>query len=571
MKRALLMAVLGGIVCGALACDSSGLGVGGDAAPDANDGGVGDDGPVTDAAADLAPPDDVGSTVFGLPLPAGVAPPVLLAADATLTGAGRTACSHQDKASGGGDRWCAFRRPGAAPGSTELWVTDVSAAARGVVPSCDGSSTTCLRLTTALWPSYGNDFEGDTLIFYADAPATLKTSDPYLGPVYAWRPGWTRARRLASNASLCIGHRAAPVGACLDDPTGDADNPDDVELRVGVIADVSDATLPALPGRWPFRNDGAVIWQIAFSPDGETFAISLPDAAHVGQTLSVIATRDVATATLRDHVLEGINQWSFSNDGKKIYFYRGPRTDATLTSADFPAGTGEQVLATKVVDHLPLGRAPSELALLLRTKDAQGRHAFRLLRDRDKPETAVTVFETKGGLEGFSIAPDLSHVAWIDNAFRGTAIRVSDLSSCAFNPDPAPSVGDVGFVDDASFMYWGENRPGGLGARDGMLAAPGRCAERVLFARTLGFVSPVGHRGLVYGDEREDFTVTLKYAGLASGLDEASRGGVRVHERAVTPVTLVGGVAAPEDVRVVYRAEATAGRPAGVYMFAPPF
>jgi hypothetical protein len=120
-------------------------------------------------------------------------------------------------------------------------------------------------------------------------------------------------------------------------------------------------------------------------------------------------------------------------------------------------------------------------------------------------------------------------------------------------------------------MYWAEHRPGGLGAHDGMLAPPGRCAERVNYARAVGFVSPVGHRGLVYGDEKEDSLVTLKYAGLAPGRDEASHGGVRVHERVLTPVTLVDGVTGPDDVRVVYRAEASAGRPAGVYMFAPAF
>jgi hypothetical protein len=568
MKRALLMAVVG-MVWTSFGCGSTGSVV------DAADAAVGDapidDAPEADAAPDAAA--EVAPTVFGLPLPQGVAPPILLAADATLTGAGRTACSHQDRASGGGDRWCAFRRPGAVPGTVELWVTDVSAAARGAVPSCDGSSTSCLRLTTTLWQSYGNDFEGDTLIFYADAPPTLKTSSPYLGPVYAWRPGWTRARRLAANGSLCVGHRVAPVAACLDDPTGDPDNPDDVQLRVGVVADLSDATLPALPGRWPFRNDGTVAWQIAFSPDGETFAISVPDAAHVGQTLSVIPTRAVATATLRDHVLDGIQPWVISNDGKKIFFYRGPKSDGVLSIADFPAGTNEKVLATKVYDYAQLGRGAADSALLLRLKKPQGGHSFQLLRERDKPETAVTVFENEGVLEGISIAPDLSHVAWIDPDFRGVAIRVSDLSSCAFNPDPAPSASDVGFVDDASFMYWAERRPGGLGARDGMLAAPGACAERVVFARTLGFVTPVGHRGLIYGDERDDDgrLVTLKYAGLAPGRDEAARGGVRVHERVSVPVTLVDGVAAPEDTRVVYRAEATEGRPAGVYMFAPSF
>jgi hypothetical protein len=566
MKRPwvmVLFVLVGGVP---LACGSSGARA--DAAPDGDapevetetDGSDADDATVDGA--------DGGDAPSGIPLPADVAPPVLLfGGETTLTGAGRTACSHQETASGGGDRWCAFRRKGAQAGSVELWVMDVSAAARGATPPCDGTSSGCLLLTTALWQSYGNDFEGDTLIFYADAAPTLKTSDAYVGPVYAWRPGWSRARRLASNASLCVGHRSAPVAACLDDPTGKPDNPNDVQLRVGVVADVSDAELPALPGRWAFASDGSSLWQVAFSPDGETFAISVGNI--LGQSLSTIPTRDVATATLRDHVLDGIQLWNLSNDGKKIYFFRGQKPDATLGIADFPAGTGEQVLATNVMDFIPLGRGPKDLALAVRVRDGANGSAVRLLRDRDHPETATTLFTLKGTLEGLAIAPDLRYAAWVDGAFRGNAIHAESLASCAFNPHPSPEVSNVGFTDDSSYVYWSETRP--FGFRDGILAPPDRCGEQVRYARSLEFVSPIGHRGLIYGDELDesDRTVTLKYVGLAPGRDEAARGGVRVHTRVTNPVTLVAGAGAPTDLHVVYRAEATASRPGGIYMFGP--
>ena len=128
------------------------------------------------------------------------APLRLLAAPSELTGAGRTSCSHQEPASGNGDRWYSFRRPHAG-GGTELWVINASAAARGQVPVCDGTDAGCLRLSSTLWPSYGNDFEGDTLVFYSDAPPGLLTSQAFVGPVSAWRPGWQSPRIIAPGAT----------------------------------------------------------------------------------------------------------------------------------------------------------------------------------------------------------------------------------------------------------------------------------------------------------------------------------------------------------------------------------
>src|SRR5882757_2251138 len=118
----------------------------------ARDGGA--DGP--DAAAadgDVPEAAPVEDELLGLALPTGVAPPRrLLDGTATLTGAGRTACSHAEPASGDGHRWCAFRLPGAAAGSTELWVIDVTAtAAAATAPACDGTSPACRRLSSDVW------------------------------------------------------------------------------------------------------------------------------------------------------------------------------------------------------------------------------------------------------------------------------------------------------------------------------------------------------------------------------------------------------------------------------------
>jgi hypothetical protein len=553
-----------------LACASSPTAKPGDGGPDAPtdrgpDGG-GDDVP----AAPDAPADVPGAEVtpFGVPLPSDVAPPLrLLDAPSELTGAGRSSCSHQEPASGNGDRWCSFRRPHAG-GGTELWVINASAAARGQVPVCDGTDAGCLRLSTTLWASYGNDFEGDTLVFYSDAPAGLLASQAFVGPVSAWRPGWKAPHVIAPAATVCSAHRVAAVALCFDEPRGNSNNPDDVRLRAGVLADAA-GVLPSLPGRWPLRTDGSIPWQLAFSPDGQTLAVSVPDAVPFVQNLSVIAVKDVGTGDLTRNVLTDVKPWTISNDGKKIYFYRGEKSDATLAMADFPTGAGETILATKVVDFIPLGRTPADAALFLHVRtDAE--HVFRILHDRASPEKAVTVFTNEGFLEGVAIARDLRYAAWIDGSFRGKVIRVSDLAACEMNPDPAPPVSDVGFLEDSSYVFWSQPDMTHQ-RRDGYLAPPDRCSERTRFASGVNFVSVIGARGIIYGDgyDESDRTVTLKYASLASGTAQAAAGGVRVAERVAAPVTLVSGATAAGSLHVVYGAQASGGKAAGVFMFGP--
>jgi hypothetical protein len=518
--------------------------------------------------------DDDGGGAGGGDAAAGMVPRKILDERAVLSGTAATTCSHQEPASGNGDRWCAFRMPGAAPDTTELWVIDLTVAALGgaAPPPCDGSSPACRRLTSTLWPSYTNDFEGDTLIYYADAPEGQGAHQPFVGPAYAWRPGWSQPRVIATHALVCNGHRKAPVAVCLDNPAGNPGNPDTITLLVGELADVTGLVLPALPGRWPGRSDGSVPWQIGFSPDGATFAVSAPDTAPFVQNLSVIATNPVAAGALRKKVIADVNRWTISNDGAKIFFTRGPSTDATLTMADFPAGTGETVIASQVVEFLPLGRAATDGALLLRVHLPAGGHAFQLLRDRALPSSAQTVFTNEGFLEGLLVSPDLAYTAWIDPEFRGRVIRNADLTTCALNGIARPPVFDLAFLDDGGLVFWTEPGSAGLSRRDGFLAPPDRCSERVPFAQDLAFFTPISHLGLVFGDERDDTaqTLTLRYASLALAGDRRwpAQGSVRVQERVTAPVRIVSGGGGGATT-LLYRAEADGTRQAGIYVFGP--
>ncbi|HVZ72313.1 MAG TPA: hypothetical protein VHJ20_08055 [Polyangia bacterium] len=546
----------------------------------ARDAGVFEAGPPPDGSSpdgsDGAVSDD---QLLGLALPANVAPPMRLLDDrAVLLGNGATRCSHATPASADGHRWCAFQVPGSTATSTELWVMDVSAVAAGAPVACDGSHATCVRLSKTLWAPYGADFTGDTLVFYADAPAILQTFDTFVGPAYAWRPGWLAPRLIADHATVCTAARGAASVVCLTDPQGETKNPDNVGLRLGFLADVDDARLPALPGRYPLRNDGSVPWVLEMSPDGQTFALSVPDVDPGVASLFVLPVREAAKGTAMTRIIKDVQTWSLSHDGQKVFFYRGPRTDATLYSADFPSGNHELLVASKVVDYLALGHDTTDTALLLRVKqdqDAGAGHAFNLLRDRDHPATAQTLFTNEGFLEGIAVSPDLRFTAWVDPVFVGRSIRVSDLATCTVNPQPLTNASAVNFLDDGSLLFFSEAKQDSADVRDGWFTPPDACAPRTRYAHDLGFLNPIGTRAIVFGDARDDhaFTVTLKYAPapFAAG-SVAAKGGYRIHGNVsnIGNLTIIDGATSPTSVHLLYHATADGTRQAGSYLFGLP-
>ena len=86
-------------------------------------------------------------------------------------GSGKSACTHQTPASGDGHRWCAVTIGRAIAGLGSLWVIDVTRAATGDVPRCDGTDAGCLHLTDKVFTHSATFFEGDTLIYGTDSVA----------------------------------------------------------------------------------------------------------------------------------------------------------------------------------------------------------------------------------------------------------------------------------------------------------------------------------------------------------------------------------------------------------------
>ena len=272
---------------------------------------------------------------------------------AFLVGTGDNSCTNQDPPSG--DRWCAFTMPSTFAGGNDLWVINVTKAAAGTAIKCDVSDLNCLRLSSTLYTGdlTLHGFFGDTLIFYADVGQTTASA-------YAWRPGMMGARRLTN---------VAPPGGCLGHPTTDAvrcvQNPDNttvtgqatLDLTAGCVTVGGNTPLPKVAtfiaavstdpastttGTQPAR------YRTGFSADGASLAWSARPAPGGVETLMV---QNIGDASARVTVAPDVSRWTFSRDGKTIYWLKSYNYDpsvplGTLQSTPFPlppAGTAPTV------------------------------------------------------------------------------------------------------------------------------------------------------------------------------------------------------------------------------------
>jgi hypothetical protein len=545
-----------------------------DASPAPVDAGAGEraDGAAPDRAADLRSPPS------GLPLPAGVAPPRRLFQEpARLTGGGPTGCSHQEPATGDGHRWCVFSKPGASATETELWTIDASAAE---APACDGSSPACVRLTSKLWTEfplggpvhpYSHEFFGDTLIYYAEAVS--RAHEQHRGPVFGWRPGWTRPHRISSDgAVMCWGHARLPIAHCLEDLAGPVMMPDLVELRAGAITDSDGIALSSLGWIRAFAN-GAPSWQAGFSPRGDLFGISSPDPDPAVEALRVVATGELGQVPPRE-VVRDASSWEISPQGRHVLFFRRETRDArVLHVADLPSGASPMQIASNVRDFLFVGEAVGDDSIIYVTESDPDHGALRLLRDPGNPASATTVFTYTDQFEDVRVSDDLRFTAWEDAHFQIRVVDHGKLGSCELNSVP----GRAGFVPlflaSAGLVFWIEESAADIDRRDGWLAEPTGCAGKRRFGQDVELILPVGDRGVVFTDELDPVSsqVTLKYAAIAGGKEWPAAGPVRIHgDVDGSSVFLIGSPAGARPVLVSFRV--VGGPPAeqGTYVFPLP-
>ena len=260
----------------------------------------------SDLPTEQAPPvdaADAGSQADGPPgsdaaSPAGAQR--LLPARSQLLGLHGSACNYGPASNGAGAaRWCAVSRPGAILGTLELWVLNVTAArANPAAPRCQTSNTAdCIKLTSNLFASQpeggpafptAHRFHGDTLIYYANAVSA--PSELYKGPVFAWKPGWTEGRQIASsNGVLCSGHSRADVAVCIENISALGVEPMTWDVHAGRIdAGPMKKVAQIIPVH---PQTEASQWGSGFTATGDYFTFSTPTAATgMRETLFFIRT-----------------------------------------------------------------------------------------------------------------------------------------------------------------------------------------------------------------------------------------------------------------------------------------
>jgi hypothetical protein len=446
----------------------------------------------------------------------------------------------------------------------DLWVLDVTRAAAGDAPVCDGTDDGCIHLTNRVVTHSATFFEGDTLIFGTD---TTASGADFLGRFYAWRPGWSMGRQISSNAGFtCIGNLHSAAAACLDDPAGTAPQRDSANVRAGYLDGETGGALPTL-GRYPLRNGNDVHWQADLSPDGTLFVLSDADTIGATQTLRVAPTNTIGQAGPTS-AIDDVFSWEISNDGQKIFFLRGPSQKPDFYVADFPSGANARLVETQVNAFKILGERPADQAVEL-WKVLPSGGAIELLAD-GVAATPKTIFSYTDFLNGSAVSPDLRYTTWLNEEFRGVVFRNSDLQSCTIGEGSNNrEVYDPSYLDHAGLMFWKERAAADPNSdfRDAFFAGPETCTQKTRFARNVDRVAPVGDLGLVFTDELDvTARATLKYVAVASDgatLDPA--GPVRVQDGVLAPFVLVGG----NPPLLVYAAKGATAETSGLFVFGP--
>jgi hypothetical protein len=463
--------------------------------------------------------------------------------NAELVGDGDGACSRGQAPDGTGGRWCAFYRHTADGAGTELWVADFT---RPVPVVCDGSSPSCVRLTSTLWTGlplgapahpFIHRFDGDTLVFYADATSKDPFDDPYAGPVRAWRPGWPQSRVLTGAAgAFCMGQARSRSALCLDNIIARGGRYE-LDLLGGVLDDPAGGVLGTVAHVNPTAKDGSVVWQVAFSPDGAHLAFSSPGSDGQTEVLRVIAAADVGRTTARD-IVNGATRWQIAHDSQKVYFLKDVVTamnsaNGTLAIADFPTGANAVALQERVGNLTVLGQPGGVDQGVAFLQDAVGtRGTLRIQHDRARPEDVVTVFHN---VRDPLLSPDLNYTSF--SSVDGQGKRAGMIAAndgrgvCTLSFKPGFDAYGVAFTPHQRFVLWAEDASDDAAtAIEGFYADPEGCVRKRRFSRSLALARPVGHEVLYGEPEGLQGTMVLKHAALTNqglpddGGDELGRG-----------------------------------------------
>jgi len=502
--------------------------------------------------------------------PVGDGVTTLASGAALLIGVGDDSCTSQDPPSG--DRWCAFTMPSTFAGGNDLWVINVSKAAAGTAIKCDVSDLNCLRLSSTLYTGdlTLHGFFGDTLIFYADVGANSASA-------YAWRPGMTSARRLTNAAPPggCVGHATTDAVRCVQNPDstttagqttldltagyvtvgGNTPLPKVTTFIASVSTDPASTTAVTQPARY----------RTGFSADGTWLAWSARPAADGLETLNVQKMGDAST---RVTVAQDVSRWTFSRDGKSIYWlksynYSTSAPLGTLQSTPFPvppAGTAPTVstIQSNVAFFNPAGDTG---LLVLGALTASGAGQLSVMTDSAQASSSKVL--NSSVVQPISLSQNGRDVVYSRAGADLTANGFDFSSECTLTPtSDAPPFGT--FSDPPTYAFW--IKPDAVAQTFlGYYTTVANCQSH-MFAQGLLVWSPIKDQGLVYGDETFFDTVgnpqdvTLKYSSFTAA-GALPSGGTVIQPRA-NPIF---AVMLPYLSAVVYTVN-TGGDTDGIYL-----
>jgi hypothetical protein len=448
---------------------------------------------------------------------------------ALLVGNGINSCTRQPSATG--DRWCAFARQGT-QGQVELWVADVTKVVAGTAITCDGSDANCIRLTTNLFVDQTNafvrdGFDGDTLIYYAETgPAFNATAGTFIGPAYAWRPGWTGGRKLTSDSGVrCAGQAQAGVAVCFDNGvSGTCPNSTaqcvTYDLHAGPLPAAAGAPLPTIETvllSTSLDAASVVKFEYDFSPDGAYVAWSARPTATGVETLKVLHFGDAAPTT----VAADVTRWMVSPDAARWYWLRSYNYDVsgapsgTLQAAAFPGGGAPVTLANGVGDFNSAGTR----GLLFEDGFAAGAGTLKVIADRDTFAAVTTLDTGVIGVLGISQDGRRALYAKSQDTTNGTIdlyLATAGATPCTLSQQPV-AVPLATFLASGSGAVWARLDPT-TGLPTGLFTASDACTS-TSFASGIDAWQVVGDLGFVYGDDTTDgTTVTLRASKVVAGV-----------------------------------------------------
>jgi hypothetical protein len=472
----------------------------------------------------------------------------LLPARSELMGLHRSGCSYGDTTMGGSaDRWCAISRPGTQLGRLELWVLNVTKAAVAMGEAkCDGTSADCVKLTDNLFsgqpsdgPSYPTDhrFYGDTLIYYANALSA--PTDLYQGPVFAWRPGWTAPKQIASSKGvLCSGHSRAPVAVCIENISDLTAATVTWDLHAG---NIEGGPLKKVATIYPVHPaTEATQWGVAFDNKGETLIYSTPTTAMGQETLFFVKTTDIGSATVMPTQvgMPGATRWSVNVAGTKWFYLREynynvqGEPSGTLYTRDFPGGTTETPIRGTQVPGGPM-RGVGIYQILVNAMDQDagmglvapvigGRGDYRVLTNpagsaddmanvptmvKDIALRRTPIFSPNLGFAYYATTVDenvgTTNSLLIKRDGTGGCTLTSSLSSYLFG---------YAFSGENGIVMWMDQFDQGTDSGQGWWANPNGCANKKQFSNNIDFWFVDEDKGVLYSDDSDGRSVTLRYA-----------------------------------------------------------